>query len=50
MDLDLDQDAMSVISWLATRRRLHENRLTVISSSGKEFRAQMKDFAETGNQ
>ncbi|XP_041481149.1 probable polyketide synthase 1 [Lytechinus variegatus] len=48
MDVDVDQDAMSVISWMSTRRRLHENRLTVISSSGKQFKTQMKDFVESG--
>ncbi|XP_072176746.1 probable polyketide synthase 1 [Diadema setosum] len=48
-DVSLDQDALSVVSWLSTRRRLHENRLTVISSSGKQFRAQMKEFVETGS-
>nr|BCA90129.1 probable polyketide synthase 1 [Temnopleurus reevesii] len=47
-DLEIDQDAMSVVSWMSTRRRLHENRLTVISTSGKQFQTQMKDFAETG--
>ena len=38
ISLESTVDALSVVSWLATRRRHHESRLAVVANSGDNFR------------
>ncbi|XP_033122542.1 highly reducing polyketide synthase easB-like [Anneissia japonica] len=44
IDFECEDDAMHAISWQATHRKHHENRLAVIASSGQEFRERLRNF------
>lgn len=42
-------DALSVVSWLSTRRTHHDSRLAVISNSGFHFRDLMAKYSTSGS-
>lgn len=49
INFESDRDAMSVVAWLATHRTHFDYRMSVVASSGQQFRNQLSEFVEKGS-